>query len=181
MRWPNAWHPLPCPDVMDEEKTSRPATLDDLLFVIRALNAEGANYLLVGGYALYAHGYQRATTDIDILVPPTRESAAKVTKALLLLPDRAAADIDPSWFDEGNTIRVADEFVVDVMFNACGNSYESLLPHAQTVILDDGTPVKTVDLEGLLKTKQTVRSKDVGDRLALERALAEMKRQRPDD
>ncbi|WP_165904730.1 hypothetical protein [Sulfurisoma sediminicola] len=49
--------------------------------------------------------------------------------------------------------------------------------HAQTVVPDDGTPVKTVDLEGLLKTKRTVPGKDVGDRFALERALAEMKRQ----
>jgi len=166
---------------MAEDKTSRAATTDDLLRVIRALNEQGADYLLVGGYALYAHGYQRATTDIDILVPSTRESAARVIQALLLLPDRAAEQIDPAWFEEGNTIRVADEFVVDVMFNACGERYESLLQHAQTVVLDDGTPVKTVDLEGLLKTKQTVRSKDVGDRLALERALAEMKRRNSND
>lgn len=156
---------------MVDEKASRPATSEDLLQVIRALNAEGADYLLVGGYALYAHGYQRATTDIDILVPPTRESAERVTRALLVLRDRVAADIDPVWFEEGNTIRVADEFVVDVMFNACGETYASLLPHAQTAVLEDGTPARTVDLAGLLKTKQTMRSKDAGDRLALERAL----------
>lgn len=165
---------------MAEEKASRPATSEDLLCVIRALNAERADYLLIGGYALYAHGYQRATTDIDILVPPTRESATRVTRALLLLRDRVAAAIDPAWFEEGNTIRVADEFVVDVMFNACGETYASLLPHAQTAMLEDGTPARTVDLEGLLKTKQTIRSKDAGDRLALERALAEIKRRSPD-
>lgn len=108
-------------------------------------------------------------------MPPTRDSAKRVIRALLLLPDRVAADIDPMWFEEGNTIRVADEFVVDVMFNSCGESYASLLPHAQTVLLEDGTPVRTLDFAGLLKTKQTVRSKDIGDRLALERALAELK------
>jgi hypothetical protein len=166
---------------MDEDRSSRPATYEDLLRVIRALNAEGADYLLVGGYALYAHGYQRATTDIDILVPPTPESAIRVKRALLLLPERVAQDIDPAWFEEGNTIRVADEFVVDVMFNACGESYQSLQSHAQTVILEDGTAVRTVDLEGLLKTKQTIRSKDAGDRLALERALAEQRRRQEHD
>lgn len=153
---------------MADEKAARAATFEDLLRVIKALNEEGAEYLLIGGYALYAHGYQRATTDVDILVPPTRDSAERVIRALLLLPDRVAADIDPGWFEEGNTIRVADEFVVDVMFNSCGESYASLLPHAQTVQLDDGTPVRMLNLAGLLKTKQTV-----GDRLALERALAE--------
>lgn len=160
---------------MNDDKESRPATLADLMDVIRALNTQGAEYLLVGGYALLAHGYVRGTTDIDILVPPTRASAERVTRALLLLPQQVAKDIDPAWFEEGNTIRVADEFVVDVMFNACGETYASLLPHAQTIVLDDGTPVTTLDLAGLLKTKQTVRDKDKIDRLALERALAEKK------
>jgi hypothetical protein len=158
-----------------DSKEARPATFDDLLNVVRALNAQGAEYLLVGDYALFAHGYVRATTDIDILVPPTTASAERVIRALLLLPEGVAAGIDPVWFAEGNTIRVADEFVVDVMFNACGESYESLLPHAQTIVLDDGTPIRTVDLDGLLKTKRTVRDKDKIDRLALERAIAETK------
>ena len=30
------------------------------------LNQEGAEYLLIGGYALMALGYQRGTTDIDL-------------------------------------------------------------------------------------------------------------------
>lgn len=161
---------------MAEDKEARPATFDDLLNVVRALNAEGAEYLLVGGYALFAHGYARGTTDIDILVPPTVTSAERVIRALLLLPEKVAGQIDPVWFKEGNTIRVADEFVVDVMFNACGETYTSLLPHAQTIILDDGTPIRTVDLEGLLKTKRTVRDKDRIDRFALERALDEQKK-----
>lgn len=156
---------------MADEKSVRPASFDDLLRVIRALDDRGVDYLLIGGYALYAHGYQRATTDIDILVPATRESGEKVRQALLLLPDGVAADIDPAWFEEGATIRVADEFVVDVMFNACGETYESLLPFAGTIVLDDGTKIRTVSLEGLLKTKQTVRAKDAEDRAILELAL----------
>lgn len=35
-----------------------------------------------------------------------------------------------------------------------------------------GIPVKTVNLEGLLLTKQTMRDKDVADRIIVERALA---------
>jgi len=161
-----------------EEKTARAATFDDLLRVIRALNEQGAEYLLIGDYALYALGYQRAT--IDILVPPTRDTAERVIQALMLLPDQVAKDIDPAWFEEGDTIRVADKFVVDVMFNSCGESFASLQPHAQTVVLADGTTVRTLDIEGLLKTKQTARGKDIGDRLALERAWAKMKRQGSD-
>lgn len=156
---------------MDPEKFARDANLDDLHRVIRALNDAGVEYFLIGGYALAAWGHQRATRDIDILVPATRESGERVRKALLLLPDGAAAEIDPAWFEEGDTIRVADEFVVDVMFNACGETFETLRPFARTLALEDGTPVRTLDLEGLLRTKQTVRSKDEADRIFIETAL----------
>jgi hypothetical protein len=63
------------------------------------------------------------------------------------------------------------------MFSACGETYESLLPHVVTLDFD-GVPVRTLDLEGLLKTKQTVRDKDRLDREILERALDELKRAR---
>lgn len=36
----------------------------------------------------------------------------------------------------------------------------------------DGLPIRTLNLEGLLRTKQTTRDKDVADRVVLERALA---------
>ena len=51
------------------EQITRPATLEDLKMLLRSLNANGVDYLLIGGYALAAHGYQRATTDIDIARP----------------------------------------------------------------------------------------------------------------
>ena len=59
---------------------------------------------------------------------------------------------------------------MDLMFNACGETYQSLLPFAVTIDFD-GVPVQTLSLEGLLKTKQTSREKDRLDRLILERAL----------
>jgi len=152
------------------EEYSRPATLEDLKILIRSLNRQGVDYLLIGGYALFAHGYHRATTDIDVLVPATREAGEKIKQALMVLPDQAARDIDPAWFEEGENIRVADAFVVDIMLNACGETYESLKEYAETVDLD-GVPVHTINLEGLLLTKQTVRDKDISDRYILERAL----------
>lgn len=157
---------------MDEY--SRPATLEDLKALIASLNEQGADYLLIGGYALFAHGYHRATTDIDVLVPATQEAGIKIRSALMVLPDQAAKDIDPAWFDEGENIRVADAFVVDIMLNACGQTYETLKQYAETVDLD-GVPVRTINLEGLLLTKQTMREKDVSDRIILERALETLK------
>ena len=157
---------------MDEY--SRPATLEDLKELILSLNSLEVDYLLIGGYALFAHGYHRATTDIDLLVPATQSAGERIRDALMILPDQAARDIDPAWFEEGENIRVADAFVVDIMLNACGETYDSLKQFAETVDLD-GVPVRTVNLEGLLRTKQTARDKDVSDRHVLERALKAMR------
>ncbi len=158
----------------EDRRYARPANLEDLKTLLRALNENQVSYFLIGGYALYAHGYYRATTDSDLLLPPTREEGDKLKRALLVLPDHAAEEIDPAWFEDGDTIRVADEFVVDVMFNACGETYESLQPYREIADLD-GIPVPTLPLEGLLRTKQTARDKDVMDRVALERALQHIK------
>ena len=152
--------------------SARPATVDDLKLLLQSLNHNGVDYLLIGGYALYALGYQRGTTDIDIVLRTSREQGERVRRALLVLPDKAAEHLMPEWFLEGETIRVADAFVVDLLFNACGETYESLLPHAVTIDLD-GVPIRTLDIRGLLKTKQSSRAKDTLDRVILERALSE--------
>jgi predicted nucleotidyltransferase len=157
---------------------SRPATVADLKGLVRSLNEQGAEYLLIGGYALFAHGYQRATTDIDVLVPRNREAGERVKSALLVLPDQAARDIDTAWFEEGENIRVADEFVVDIMLTAGGETYETLAPHAVTIDLD-GIAIRTVDLPGLLRTKQSARDKDAADRAVLERAIARLRGKNP--
>lgn len=156
------------------QEYSRPATLEDLKTLIRSLNTQQADYLLIGGYALFAHGYHRATTDIDVLVPANKVAGERVRAALMMLPDQAAKDIDPKWFEEGENIRVADVFVVDIMLNACGETYETLRQYMEIIDLD-GIPVRTINLEGLLLTKQTMREKDVSDRIILERALQELR------
>jgi len=160
------------------ERSSRPATFEDLKTLLRALHDQRVDYLLIGGYALYVHGYQRATIDIDVLVPATRETGERVKKALLVLPDQAAREIDPAWFEDGENIRVADTFVVDLMLRAGGETFESLQPFAETIDID-GIPVRTLNLEGLLRTKNTQRDKDRIDRSVLERALAELHRKGP--
>lgn len=160
----------------EADEYCRPASLEDLKTLIGSLNRQQVDYLLIGGYALFVHGYHRATTDIDVLVPATTESGAKVKAALMVLPDQAAKDLEPEWFEEGENIRVADAFLVDVMLNACGETYDTLKRYAVTVDLE-GIPVQTVSLEGLLRTKQTVRDKDAADRHILERALELFKEQ----
>jgi predicted nucleotidyltransferase len=158
------------------QEFSRPATLDDLKLLLRSLNEHGVEYFLIGGYALAAHGYQRATIDIDVMVAANAQAGQRLKDALMVLPDQAAKDIEPEWFEEGENIRVADAFVVDIMLNANGQTFEALRQYAQTIDLD-GIPVQTISLEGLLLTKQTMRDKDTQDRHIIERALAVYKNQ----
>ena len=130
----------------------RAATLEDLKSLIRSLDANGVDYVLIGGFALAAHGYQRATTDIDLMVAGTAEVGTRLKAALMVLPDQAAKGLEPDWFEEGENIRVADAFVVDLMLNANGQTFETLKQHVQIVDVD-GMKVRTLSLEGLLLTK----------------------------
>lgn len=51
----------------------------DILFIFAE---EEVEYLLVGAYALAAHGHPRATGDIDLWVHPENDNAGRVMKAL---------------------------------------------------------------------------------------------------
>ena len=50
---------------------TRPATWDDVRVVTRLLEEHGAEYALIGGYAIAAHGYVRFSEDVDVLVNPS--------------------------------------------------------------------------------------------------------------
>jgi len=50
--------------------------------MLRVLRDEGVEHLVIGAHALAAHGYVRATLDIDIWVRPSAENAARIWRAL---------------------------------------------------------------------------------------------------
>nr|MEE4268811.1 hypothetical protein [Candidatus Krumholzibacteria bacterium] len=55
----------------------------DFIELLAAFNAHAVEYLVVGAHALAAHGYVRATKDLDIWVRPSEENAPKVLAALV--------------------------------------------------------------------------------------------------
>lgn len=55
----------------------------DFSEILSIFNAEGVEYLVVGAYALAAHGVPRATGDIDLWVRPDSENADRVWRALV--------------------------------------------------------------------------------------------------
>jgi len=54
----------------------------DFRDMLSALCDAGADFLVIGAYALAAHGLPRATGDLDIWVRPTSENAERVWQAL---------------------------------------------------------------------------------------------------
>lgn len=44
---------------------------EDYQDMLRALSGENVKFILIGAYTLAAHGYPRATMDIDIWVMPS--------------------------------------------------------------------------------------------------------------
>ena len=51
---------------------------------IQSLNANSVRYLLVGGYALAAHGHPRYTKDLDIWVERDASNAANLIASIWL-------------------------------------------------------------------------------------------------
>ena len=143
---------------------------DALLGLLRRFQAEGVAYVLVGGHAVRLNGFNRSTEDIDILLPSSLENGRKVIKALSFLP--SSQELEEEWFappaGEPENIRVADELLIDLRFAANGQTYESLQSHIRTLNVE-GVAIRTLDIEGLLKTKTDYRDKDRIDREALER------------
>ncbi len=110
-------------DRPSDELTCREPTVEDLRELCRALNDRGAQYVVVGGFAIRAAGYIRSTMDVDVMVADDYENQARVFAALATLPDHAASELQPGELQEYDVIRVADEILVDVMRSAGGIDY----------------------------------------------------------
>ena len=157
---------------------TRPATWDDLRVVASLLNAADVRYALIGGYAIAAHGYNRFSEDLDLLVDPSRENTGRWIAALSHLPDGACRELagqDKLFEQEGEyAVRINDEFTIDVMPSACGHRFAELEPFIEERSLD-GVRLPVLGLEGLLLTKEGMREKDRADRRVIEQALAALK------
>jgi len=55
---------------------------DDFEDLLRAFTQASVEFVIVGAYALAAHGVPRATGDIDIFIRPTAANASRVVAAL---------------------------------------------------------------------------------------------------
>jgi predicted nucleotidyltransferase len=148
----------------------RPPTLDDLRRICSSLEEQGARYVLIGGFAVILHGGERTTKDIDLLVDADPENVERVKRALSILEDNAAAEIEPGDLERYTVVRVADEVMVDLLASACGVTWEDAHRSAKRIDLG-GVSLVLADVETLIRTKQTVRPSDAADRAWLEALL----------
>ena len=145
---------------------SRPPRLADLVSLCRSLNREAVRYVVVGGMAMIQAGFVRATEDIDLLLDADRDNLNRLRAALLDLPDQAVREMGDDDLDRYVVVRIADEFVVDLLKAACGVEYAEARDLIDEVEIE-GVRIPFASPELLWRTKQTVRSKDELDRLFL--------------
>jgi hypothetical protein len=110
----------------------------DFRDILAALSAEGAEFLVVGAYALAAHGLPRATGDLDIWVRPTADNARKVWQALL----RFGAPL--------TSVNVKDFEIPDIVFRmGIPPNQIDLLTSISGVAFDDAWPNRVaLEIEG---------------------------------
>ncbi|HUF18905.1 MAG TPA: DUF6036 family nucleotidyltransferase [Thermoanaerobaculia bacterium] len=119
-------------DDAEDRGYSRAPELEDLVALCKALNDEDARYVLIGGFAVILHGYVRATKDIDLLVDASPENVRRLKRAMATLPDNAIELIEDDEVEQYGVVRIADEYVVDLMKSACGVQYEEAISQTET-------------------------------------------------
>jgi predicted nucleotidyltransferase len=150
-------------DDREDGPHSRAPRPDDVARICRALNEAGARYVLIGGFAMIAHGLVRPTKDIDLLIDDSPENVSRVKKGLGILADNAAAEVADDDIRSYTVVRVADEVVVDLMGRACGLDYAAVMADAETMELQ-GVAVPVASAQTLIRTKETLRPSDAADR-----------------
>jgi hypothetical protein len=149
---------------------AREPQVEDLARICQALNDAGARYILIGGFAVIAHGGARTTKDIDLLVDASPENIARVKNALRILEDRAVDEVADTDIARYAVVRVADEIVVDLMARVCGIDYAEAARDVTSMTIG-GVAVPVASLATLIRTKDTTRPSDAADRRYLEELL----------
>ena len=151
------------------DPTELPTDYRDLLL---ALSDADAEFVLIGGYALAAHGYVRATDDLDVLVRPTSENAQRVFAALVAfgapIPEHGvSADL---FAQERYGYRMgAKPILIEILTTIDGVSFDDCLNEHRSFELD-GRTIKVIGRGALLANKRaSARPKDLADIAWLER------------
>ena len=145
---------------------------EDYKEMLQILLEEKVKFIVVGAYALSAHGYPRATGDIDIWIEPTSDNSQKLISSLTRfgapLFDVSAKDFTK----EGIIFQIGvAPRRIDILTAIDGVEFQSA--HARKLeILLEGISIPVLSLEDLIKNKQsTGREQDSIDAKILKKKL----------
>ncbi|TSD66869.1 hypothetical protein FFF34_005565 [Inquilinus sp. KBS0705] len=149
-------------DVFDEE----------ILSFWKALQDHNVAYIMVGGYAINLHGYQRFTGDLDIWLKDTLENRIQLRKAFLSCdmgdyPMIEYMQFIPGWteFSLNNGLRLD---ILSEMKGLEGYTFDECLQMASVADIEN-VSVPFLHINQLIENKKIVnRPKDQIDVVALE-------------
>jgi hypothetical protein len=134
----------------------------DVVKVCRLLSQGGGKYLVVGGAACNLHGLIRATKDVDLLIPKNQKNTETVLKGLEGLTFGIARELDATEVSKKTMTIIGDNPRVDLLTVANTVKYEEA-KKSSLIARIHNVQVPYVDLQTLIKTKQTGRLQDLAD------------------
>ena len=144
----------------------------DYLDMLRILSEEKVKFILVGGYALAAHGYPRSTLDIDFWVMASPKNARAVIRALKRFGAPLSGISEEDFVKEGTIFQIGvTPRRIDLITKIAGVTFINAYERAPMVEWE-GIPVHVLSLEDLITNKRIVgRPKDMTDVQMLEHIL----------
>ncbi|MDX2041215.1 MAG: nucleotidyltransferase [Acidobacteriota bacterium] len=136
----------------------------DFKDMLSCLNGEQVEFMIVGAYALAAHGHVRATGDIDIWVRNSADNAPKIMRALKIFgaPTANISETDFLLPDLILQIGVAP-CRIDIITGIDGVAFDDAWQNKMVVTID-GININILSKPDLLKNKTAAgREKDQGD------------------
>ncbi len=137
---------------------------EDYSDMLRCLAEENVRFLLVGAYALAAHGLPRATLDIDFWVEPTPDNARAVMRALAKFgaPLGSLTEADLTRTDTIFQIGVPPRRI-DIITGVDGLDFQPTYARALMLSID-GIDVRVPNRDDLIQNKRASgRTKDLAD------------------
>jgi hypothetical protein len=143
---------------------------EDYKEILQSLLGEQVKFLLVGAYAMAAHGYPRATMDIDIWVMPSPDNSEAVLRAIQKfgapLHGLTAKDLQQAGtvFQIGVAPRR-----IDIITEASGLNFDTAFNHSISTEIE-GLIIHIPSIDDLICNKKASgRTKDLADAEALEK------------
>ena len=144
--------------------------LPDWIELCRLLSDHDAEFLLVGGQAVIAHGYPRLTKDMDLWVRPTAENGSRVLAALAAF-GAGSGGLTPEQFENPRTLLMLgrDPFRIDILTDLPAVEFDEAWTSRIYVTLD-GVELPVIGKAQLIRNKRAVgRLQDLADAEELEK------------